>query len=289
MKNKFIITLGTAQDGGYPHVGCFKECCLKARENIKYKRYISSIAIIDSSNQRFWIIDITPDFNEQLSIINKYVKNFSYPSFSGIFLTHAHIGHYAGLVNLGLEAMNLKNIPVYVFPRMKRFLSTNTIFKQLIVNKNIIIQDLNEDSKTILSNDILIKGFNVPHRNELSETVGYNIISNDSSIIYLPDIDSWTKWDNKIINLVKKNDILIVDVTFYTKKEILSRDITKIPHPSIKNSLKLLKGLNKKDKNKIFFTHLNHTNPVLDSMSYEYKKIITSGYNILKDKQIFKL
>ena len=43
------------------------------------------------------------------------------------------------------------------------------------------------------------------------------------------------------------------------------------------------------DKKKIYFTHLNHTNRALVEDSVEYNKIITSGYNILEDKTIFKL
>ena len=209
--------------------------------------------------------------------------------FSGIFLTHAHIGHYAGLLNLGLEVLNLSNIPVYVFPRMKSFLNNNLMFKQLIDNQNIILKNMYDDIDIKLTDNISISSFLVPHRNELSETVGYKIKSNKQSLIYIPDIDSWDEWETDLNDLIKNNDILILDGTFYSKNEIKNRDIEKIPHPSIKDSMLIMQHNTSKEKNKIYFTHLNHTNRVLDEKSEEYNNLITSGYNILKDKQIFNL
>ena len=289
MLDEFIISLGTAQDGGYPHIGCIEYCCKKVEDNPDLKRLIASISIIDSSKEKFWIIDISPDINNQLRLLSKYIKKFDSSSFSGIFLTHAHIGHYAGLLNLGLEALNLSNVPVYVFPRMKSFLNNNLMFKQLIDNKNIILKDMNDDKAIQLTENIHITAFFVPHRNELSETVGYRINTKKKSIIYIPDIDSWEDWDTNLNELIKNNDILILDGTFYTKSEIKNRDIEEIPHPSIEDRMAIMDLNSTKEKNKIYFTHLNHTNKVLDEKSKEYNKVITSGYNILTDKKIFTL
>ena len=289
MENKFILSLGTAQDGGFPHVGCNEKCCLRAINNPDLQRLISSIAIIDKNNQKFWIIDISPDINNQLRFIKEHIDEVKNPFFAGIFLTHAHIGHYAGLLNLGLEVMNLSNLPIYVLPRMKLFLENNLIFKQLIDNKHIILKSINEGYNIELVNDISIKPFLVPHRNELSETAGFKIKSRNSSIVYIPDIDCWEDWNISLNDLLLENDVLIIDGTFYTKDEIKERDIKKIPHPSIVETMKLTEDNMISQKNKIYFTHLNHTNKAIIKNTTEYKNIITSGYNILEDKQIFSL
>ena len=105
----------------------------------------------------------------------------------------------------------------------------------------------------------------------------------------MPDIDSWSDWDVSLIDIIKDNDIVIIDGTFFSKNEIVGRNINKIPHPTIMQSMNLTNQISLKDKNKIFFTHLNHTNKVLNSGSQEYKKVITSGYNILEDGKIFNL
>jgi pyrroloquinoline quinone biosynthesis protein B len=287
MLGEYIIVLGTAQDGGYPHIGCDELCCLKAEKDLSIKRFISSIAIVDKKNEKFWIIDITPNISSQLRILKEHIRNQTYPNFSGIFLTHAHMGHYTGLLKLGLEAMNSFKIPVFVMPKMKLFLENNSMFKQLIINKNIILKEIKEKRKFRLNNNVSISTFCVPHRNELSETVGYKICGLNKKIIFIPDIDMW---DNQnMIDLVKNHDILLLDGTFYTKEEIKKRNINKIPHPSIEDSMRLMKKINNNERKKIFFTHLNHTNAVLDKGTIEYKNVITSGYNILEDRQIFTL
>ena len=279
----------TAQDGGYPHIGCFENCCLRAIKNPNHKRFIASLAIVDNENKRSWIIDITPDINSQLNILHEYIPEFNFPFLSGIFLTHAHIGHYTGLLNLGLEVLNLKKIPVYVLPKMKRFLIENSMFNQMIKNENIIIKDLDTNVYINLNKYISIKPFYVPHRNELSETVGYIIKSSNKSMIYIPDIDSWDDWNIDIIDIINKFDVIIIDGTFYSKDEIKHRNIDKIPHPTILETTSIINEQSKEIKNKIFFTHLNHTNKVLDNTSKEFKNIITCGYNILEDKQTFNL
>ena len=87
-----------------------------------------------NSNNKCFLIDISPDIKYQLKMIRQNVKEFS--GIFGIFITHAHYGHYMGLLELGLEVMNTNHIPVYVMPRMKLFLENNKPFEQLITLKN---------------------------------------------------------------------------------------------------------------------------------------------------------
>jgi len=287
--NNLVLTLGTAQDGGFPHVGCNMSCCEQARINPNISRLIASWSIIDTIKSNAWIIDVTPNINKQLRLLMEYIPSLNYPNLSGIFLTHAHIGHYIGLLYFGLEALNLKNIPVYVLPRMKEFLYSNSMFCQMIDNNNIIIKVIDDSSKISLNDTLELKPFFVPHRNELSETVGYVIKGEFKSLVYIPDIDSWSEWDIDLIDIIRDNNIIIIDGTFFSKDEIKNRDIKEIPHPSITESMNLMNSLSLEEKNKVFFTHLNHTNKVLDYKSKEYNNVITTGYNILEDKQAFSL
>ena len=287
-QNRFeILILGTAQDGGYPHVGCTNICCEDAWQDSSFKKYIASIALVDHMYKKYFIIDITPDFGKQLQLLYKtYSKKYQ---LSGIFLTHAHVGHYTGLYTLGLEMMNTNKIPVYAMPKLMDFLQTNSSTKFLFSNNNIVANKLCDKKKISIFEDFSVTPFLVPHRNELSETVGYNIKSNLKSIIYIPDIDSWELWDENIIDVIKNNDILFLDGTFYNKEELQGRDIEKVPHPLVIHSMELFKNLSKENKNKIYFTHLNHTNNLLRNNSEEYREILEKNFNILSDRQIFKL
>ncbi len=67
---------------------------------------------------------------------------------AGIFLTHAHMGHYVGLLHLGREAWNSDQIPVYAMPRMKAFIENNAPWEQLISLENINMVQL-ESNRTV--------------------------------------------------------------------------------------------------------------------------------------------
>ena len=281
------MILGTVQDGGYPHIGCRKKCCKSAWLNQYNKRFIASIAILDSDLKECWIIDSSPDIKNQLNMIMNFMEIDSLPKIRGIFLTHAHTGHYSGLLDLGKEAMNADNIPVYSMPDMARFISSNNPFKFLISSNNIHIKEISDNQKIELSNGVIISPFKVPHRNELSETVGYRIYSDSKSIIYIPDIDSWDQWEKDIIDVIKNNDYLFLDGTFYNCEEINNRNISEIPHPFIKDSLIKFEVLDKYNRNKIFFTHFNHTNIMLRNNNKLKQSLISDGYNIANEGEFF--
>ena len=128
-----LLVLGTAQDGGYPHTGCSDDCCREAWKDESQKRLVASLAIL--SGLDCFLFDITPDFKYQLQLISKHLNEK--PRIAGIFTTHAHIGHYTGLLELGLEVMNTKAVPVYVMAKMRSFLENNAPFTQLIKMNNI--------------------------------------------------------------------------------------------------------------------------------------------------------
>ena len=280
-----VLILGTAQDGGYPQTGCRKVCCKEAWNNLKLKRQVSSLAIL--SGQDCWLIDITPDFRYQLKMIETELNDK--PRISGIFISHAHMGHYMGLLELGLEAMNAHDIPVFVMPEMKVFLEENAPFTQLIKLNNIKLQLIKEDSVVQLNEKISIVPFQVPHRNEFSETVGFTVQSVNKSLLYIPDIDSWDKWDVDINDIILINDILLLDGTFFSDSELSGRNLQDIPHPFIQDSLQKFSLLEEVDRKKVYFTHLNHTNPAIQNSSPERLELLQNGCHIADDGMVFRM
>ena len=276
-----VKILGVVQDGGLPHLGNNKTCC----ENIQQNKYVTSIMLVNNENNESYLFDASPDINEQLNFMGDRIKT----DLKGIFLTHAHIGHYTGLMYFGREALNSKSINVYAMPRMKRFLEDNGPWSQLVSLKNILIKEINNNSKLSVDPYIIIQPIEVPHRAEFSETVGYIIHGPNKKLLFIPDIDKWYLWDKSIIDEIKKVDYALLDATFYDEKEINYRDISEIPHPFVIESLELFKNLKLKEKKKIYFIHLNHTNPLLHSDSDEYKNLISKGFNVANEGLELKL
>ena len=222
-------------------------------------------------------------------MINDITNSNSPVNIDGIFLTHAHIGHYSGLIHLGHEVMGAKNIPVYAMPRMKNFLEKNGPWNQLVTKSNIQINSIYDDNVININDRVSVKPFLVPHRDEFSETVGFKIKGLSNSILFIPDIDKWNIWNKDIISEVNSNDYLLLDGTFFDGNELPGRDMSEIPHPFVSESINLFKGLPIKEKNKIHFIHFNHSNPLIWSTSNELNFLIKEGFNIAKQGQVIKL
>lgn len=284
-----LIVLGTIQDAGSPQIGCTKDCCKDLFLHSHKDRRVVSLGLIDPVNNRKYIFEATPDFTQQVNNL-KYHSSFNNLEIpDGIFLTHAHIGHYTGLMYLGKEAMNATGIPVFAMPRMKIFLEQNGPWSQLVKNKNITIQEIADKREISLSPQLKVIPFIVPHRDEYSETVGYMIIGPNKKALFIPDIDKWEKWETNIIDAIAKVDYAFIDGTFYDAAEINNRDIATIPHPFMIESMQRFKDLPATEKKKIFFIHFNHTNPVLNKTSDQFKVVIQNGFNIAEVNTIVQL
>ena len=275
-KSVGITVLGTVQDGGVPHLGCIKSCCKKYFEQGFSKKRVVSLGVYDHKKKKNYLIEASPDISIQL---NDFLSNNS-KKLDGIFITHAHTGHYSGLINLGREVFNASKIPLYLMPKMTDFISSNGPWDQLVKLKNVELKSLSNEKEEKLTENLTIVPFKVPHRDEYSETVGFKIIGPNKTALFIPDIDKWSKWKISIKKLISKVDYAFLDGTFYDSKEINNRDISEIPHPFIIESLKLFKDLKESDRNKIYFIHLNHTNPLLNSKSEEYQHVVSNGYNV---------
>jgi pyrroloquinoline quinone biosynthesis protein B len=281
----YITVLGIVQDGGAPHAACQKQCCTDRWKDLNKRLMVVSLGIVDPNSNQTWMIEATPDFPEQLKMLTGNDKK----RLNGIFLTHAHIGHYTGLIHLGREVMGAKSVPVYAMPKMTKFLKSNGPWNQLIELENIEIEKLKNGQTIKLNKRISITPFLVPHRDEFSETVGFKIQGPNKSLIFIPDIDKWEKWDKDIVNIASENDYALIDGSFYTANELPGRDMSEIPHPFIIESMAKFNSLSNNDKFKIHFIHLNHTNPALTNNSNAQNQIKNTGFNIAQTGQAFKL
>lgn len=289
--NKQLIeVLGIAQDAGYPQIGCTKECCVDYWSGKETKKHVSCLALVDNESNTYWLLDATPNITEQLQMLQASLKNqhpLSPPA--GIFLTHAHVGHYTGLMYLGREAMNTKSVPVYAMPKMKQFLETNGPWSQLVSLKNIELKALQNDSIIELNQYFAVQPFIVPHRDEYAETVGYIIHAKKKKILYIPDIDKWEKWNKNIVDEIKKVDFAFIDGTFYQNSELPGRNMSEVPHPFVEESIQKFAALSATDKSKIYFIHFNHTNPLLKKQSSEKSKLKQLGFNLAEEKMKIEL
>lgn len=278
----YLYVLGVTQDAGYPQAGCYRPHCMPGWQDRDRRLTASAIALIDPSAATTHVFDATPHLPDQLYRLELEAPGDQF-RLGGFFLTHAHMGHYTGLMHLGREVMGASSVPVFAMPRMRQFLETNGPWSQLVTLKNIRIKALADGESVQLSGDVRVTPFLVPHRDEFSETVGYRVDGPNRSAVFIPDIDKWHAWDTDIVELVKSVDYALLDASFYADGEIPGRAMSEIPHPFVIESMALFETLTAAERSRVIFIHINHTNPILDQTSDEYRAVIERGFRIAEE------
>lgn len=303
----YVVVLGTAQDGGLPHLGCERDCCSEARRDPARARRVTSLLMCDPRDGRRWLFDCTPDLRAQMELgrghpATREMEGPRPPLLDGLFLTHAHMGHYGGLLELGREAYAVKELPTFVTPRFAAFLRANGPWKLLVEEQRLMLRELDPGIVIELAPDLRVRCFRVPHRDEFSDTVGFLIDGPNRDLLYLPDIDKWEAFDawtppddpanggiRSIEQAIAAVDIALIDGCFFADGEIAGRSMKEIPHPFIRESLERFAPLPAAEREKLFFTHLNHTNAAATVDSPAWQAVVGAGMHVLDDGRTFGL
>ncbi len=284
--DQYITILGIAQDGGYPHINNTNEF-IDVEDGSIQKELVVCLGIVDQKEKKKFLIEATPDLPKQLAILDAHYLKKN-PIIDGIFLTHAHIGHYTGLMYFGREAMGAKDINVFAMPKMKLFLENNGPWSQLVDLQNIKLTSLKNEVPVNITKNIKVTPFLVPHRDEFSETAGYKVDGKIKSALFIPDINKWSLWKKNIIEEVKKVDYAFIDATFFKNGEI-PRPMSEVPHPFIQETIDLFKNEPRSTKSKIIFIHFNHSNPLIHKGNSERIELENEGYRFANTNDVFEL
>ena len=279
------VVLGIAQDGGVPHIGCTQELCLRARKDPSRRQRVGSVGIVDDANGARFLIDATPDLPAQIEALPGAAKDRRRP-LDGILLTHAHIGHYTGLMYLGREALGASAVPVYATPRMAAFLRGNGPWSLLVTQGHIDLREIAPGQPVALTPLVKVTAVTVPHRDELSDTVGFRVQGPSRTLLYVPDIDKWEKWDRRLEDEVASADLAWLDATFYEAAEIPGRSIADIPHPLVPETMERLAA--PELARRVLFIHLNHTNRLLWDAAAR-RVVERRGFRIAREGQVERL
>lgn len=264
-----VEVLGNVQDGGVPHLGCECDICERARKNSK--RMLGTSILLrenDKENSVKYLIDVTPDVRHQIK--GSYLD--------GVFIPHAQLGHITGLLYFGEEGLDADGLNVYCSEGVEDFLMKNDPFRFLIDRRNISIESFSDE-------DIEIQGASIEavclhHSQTNHKTSGYMIKGDDKKLFYLSDV---TEFNDRSKEKISEADIAIIDGTFWSKDELDRYE--EVPHPTIQNSMEKFSDL----ETEIYFTHFNHTNPVLRDDSDERKELEERGFNFAEKGLEFRI
>jgi pyrroloquinoline quinone biosynthesis protein B len=237
---------------------------------------------------RVFLIDATPDIRRQLdrlADIKPRSGGVDRAPVDGVFLTHAHLGHYTGLGFFGFEAVHTRDLPLYGTARMIEYLSTNGPWSQLFDLNNVSPEILAPNRPVQLDDTVEVSAFLVPHRDEFADTVGYLISGPHRRIAYIPDTDGWDAWQTPLPDWLDEQDVdvAILDGTFFSMEELPGRDVASIGHPLVADTIERLRTRVASGSLRVFFTHFNHSNPILDADGRRRREIETAGFEVLDD------
>jgi pyrroloquinoline quinone biosynthesis protein B len=290
----YALVLGSVQDGGFPQAGCYTSRCDEGRALLAagHGRFVSSLALIEPAAERFYLVDATPDITRQLDLITEPAfrrRAAERRPFDGIFLTHAHIGHYTGLEMLGREGLGIRETPVYCTQAMAGFLRSNYPWRFLIDQGHIALRPLPLDSWQRVDANLEVQLWKVPHRDEIADTVAFVFRGPDASLLFLPDINAWSLWNRKVAEAVASVAVALVDGTFWSLDELPGRTLDEVPHPLMTQTMDALQAVVDRKQARVVLTHLNNTNPALDDGGPEQAEIARRGFDLAREGMRFSL
>lgn len=300
-----VTVLGMAQDGGRPQPSCYKSCCAALTQ--ADVRYPVALGVVDGTI--IHLFETSRYLGEQLRFLWKLPASNIPENIDHVWITHAHWGHIDGLGLFGRETMNCKGVRLHVSESMasliRRSPSWNAMVDQGVFLIDVfpnptdlkIVVKYASDQTTTTSSALSIEPIPIPHRAELSDTHAFVIRGPHKSLLFLPDHDTWEKTLSfhrctSIRQFLQsfRIDIALLDGTFWSYEELGNiRDQSQVPHPPVSETITLLGTRNPEQDPVIYFTHLNHTNPLYDSGSVQYQTLLDMGWDVAYQGMTFTL
>ena len=287
----YVRVLGTAQDGGLPHAACSCRRCERARSDPAARRHVAGLALVvpSENGHAVYLLDATPDVRRQLDMLADVREappdRVDRAPVDGVFLTHAHLGHYTGLAFFGFEAVHTQGLPLWCTPRMADYLRRNGPWSQLVDFGNVALKEVAPGGAVELAGGVRVELLAVPHRDEYADTVGFVVRGPRRSLLYVPDTDAWSAWATPLPEVLAGVDVALLDGSFYSMDELPGRDMSAVKHPLITLSMDLLQETVDSGSIEVWFTHFNHSNPVLEADSAARREIERRGFGVLDDGQ----
>lgn len=120
-----VTVLGSGQDGGLPQLESDHPHDRAASAGAIPSRTTSSVVI--ETDGLAPLCDVSPDVRHQV-----------HQPIDAIALTHGHMGHHAGLVQFGTEAVAVHGLPVVATPSMFGFLRANQPWAALFADGRLV-------------------------------------------------------------------------------------------------------------------------------------------------------
>jgi pyrroloquinoline quinone biosynthesis protein B len=284
-----VVVLGTAAGGGFPQWNCACPRCVGARAGLPNVAPRSQDCLAVSATGREWyLVNASPDIRAQL-LAQPLLAPGPGPRetpIRGALLTDAELDHTAGLVALR-EGEGFR-----VWAPASAVLA--------MASTRATIDSYHEWTWLPVADEFEVDGlrcrvFGVHDKPPRYAAAGpgpwavayrFTDPATGGSLVYAPCLREWPAGFDEF---VAGADHVLLDGTFYGADEMSSatgahRGQQRMGHLPISLSLPLLRpGI------RWHYTHLNNTNPLLDTESPEWAALREAGADVLADGAVFEL
>jgi pyrroloquinoline quinone biosynthesis protein B len=259
-----LFVLGIAQDGGVPQLGCDRPCCAAMRAEGR-ALYPSCLGVVARDTGQVLLVEATPRIEEQVAMLHRLagLHDRGRRPVDAVLLTHAHMGHYAGLLWFGREVAATAELPAWCSPRMAAFLRCIGPGRQLVDLRELTLRECAPRAPFAPLPGLEVTAIPVPHRDEWSDTMAFRLRGPHRTVLFVPDVDAWDRAPGLLDELLAGADTAYVDGTFWDGSELPDRDRAEIRHPPMTDTMQRLGAFARAHPGAVRFLHLNHTNPAL--------------------------
>jgi pyrroloquinoline quinone biosynthesis protein B len=273
-----VTVLGSASNGGVPQWDCCCDNCTRARTTPGQSRTRSSVAVSIDGGQQV-LFDATPDLKFQLERRGltprpEEAVHGRQSRIEAIFLTHGHGDHTVGVAEFSTGKSF--SIPVYAPPDLIGFMfgskGSSSFFGDIgrLARNYVKPMELEEGKMVEPLPGLKVTGFQIEHTDKLddgshfpSSTYGYEIEAEGARFVYTPDIG---RLSEEVLKRVDGADLFMLDATFWWDDELarvsgLAKTSYDLGHVPVEESVEILHG---RGIGRVVYTHLNHTNPLLN-------------------------
>ena len=248
-----VTLLGTGTSQGVPVIGCHCEVCRS--KNPKDKRFRTS-AMFEWNDKRF-IIDCGPDFRMQM--LREEIDRIN-----GIFFTHEHSDHTAGLDDIRPLYFRQDDRPVPIYGLSRVIDDLEKRFNYIFTNENRypgaprVAANRLEPHQKIKIGDKTMEALPVLHGT--LPILGYKF----ENVAYITDAKTLP---DSTINALKNIDLLIVNSLHHTLHNT---------HFNLEEALVAIKIIQPKQA---VLTHISHHMGLYDKVSRLLPSNVTLGYD----------
>src|SRR5437667_1266295 len=305
-----IEILGSAAGGGFPQWNCGCRNCQAFRAGtFQGKSRTQTQVAITVDGQSWFLLNASPDLRQQIEatpVLHPRKSGRDSP-IAGVLLTSGDLDQITGLLSL----RELQPFRIYCTASIRRILrEDNSVFAMLNrVPQQVVWTDITPGESFKLTtaagqdSGLLCETFSLRSRYPMyvgqsaglkPQEASLGLIVGSSSgprMAYLPAVP---EVDERLLERLETVDLLLFDGTLWSDDELVkvqgsgatSREMGHTPVSSREGSLFKLQKVQRPRK---IFVHVNNTNPMLDESSPQYREVRAAGWEVAEDGWPFDL